>query len=144
MAGTEDMLKAVHSAAVEWRNFTITFLSLLLYVSIIISSTTHEQILRIDPVNLPLLNVNIPIIGFYSFMPVLLLLMHMYILVQHYLFSQQAFLFDESLQREPADVQERIRHNLGNLSFYIGWVKNVYNQIKFSLTTVSEIFLCLI
>ncbi len=78
MASTEDMLKDVHSAAVELRNFTITFLSMLLYVSIIISSTTHEQILRIEPVNLPLLNVNIPIIGFYSLMSVFLLLMHMY------------------------------------------------------------------
>ncbi|MFA5985340.1 MAG: hypothetical protein WC782_15090 [Methylococcaceae bacterium] len=47
------MLERVRGEAAELRNFTLTFLSLLLYVGIIIASTTHEQLLRDDPVNLP-------------------------------------------------------------------------------------------
>ena len=87
-----DMLERVRSEAAELRSFTITFLSLLLYVAIIISSTTHVQILRIDPVKL-LLGVEILIVGFYWFMPGFLFFLHLYILLQHYLFSQLAFRF---------------------------------------------------
>jgi hypothetical protein len=87
--------------AAELCNFTITFLSLLLYVALIIVSTTHEQILRIKPVKLPLLDVDIPIVEFYWFMPGFLFFMHLYILVQHYLFSQPAFRFKEALALNP-------------------------------------------
>jgi hypothetical protein len=70
------MLETVRNEAAELRNFTITFLSLLLYISLIVAATDHEQILRVSPVTLPLLNVNIPILGFYWFMPPFLFCMH--------------------------------------------------------------------
>ncbi|MDD1617789.1 MAG: hypothetical protein CG439_2851 [Methylococcaceae bacterium NSP1-2] len=70
-------LKEVRSEAAELRNFTITFLSLLLYIDLIIAGTDAEQILRVAPVTLPLLNVPLPIIGFYGFVPWLLLLFHL-------------------------------------------------------------------
>ncbi len=117
-----DMLERVRSEAVELRSFTITFLSLLLYVAIIISSTTHEQILRIDPVKLPLLGVEIPIAGFYWFMPSFLFFLHLYILLQHYLFSQLAFRFRAAVEREKGeDTKNDLRRSLGNLPSCIGW-----------------------
>ena len=69
-----EQLKNVKADGAEPRNFTITFLSLLLYVNLIIAGTDAEQILRVAPVNLPLLNMPLPIIGFYGFLPWLILL----------------------------------------------------------------------
>lgn len=138
-----NMIAEVHKAASELRNFTISFLSLLLYVSLIIASTTHEQILRIDPVKLPLLNVDIPIVGFYAVMPVFLLLMHLYLLVQYYLFSQQVFLFDSVLQQEPAEVQYHLRRNLGNLPF-LHWLLGQHAGVMrliMTLTTVISLII---
>lgn len=138
-----ETIAEVHRAAVELRNFTITFLSLLLYVSLIIASTTHEQILRIDPVKLPVLNVDIPIVGFYAVMPVFLLLMHLYLLVQYYLFSQQVFLFDSVLQQEPAEVQYHLRRNLGNLPF-LHWLLGQHAGVMrliMTLTTVISLII---
>jgi uncharacterized protein YjbI with pentapeptide repeats len=112
-----EMLDSVRTEAVELRSFTITFLSLLIYLSLIVVATDHEQILRVDPVTLPLLDVKIPIVGFYQFMPPFLFFMHLYLLVQHYLFSQLAFKFEEALHRETPDMQKDIRHRLGNLPF---------------------------
>jgi len=72
------MLDSVRSEAAELRTFTITFLSLLMYLGLIAVATDHEQILRVSPVKLPLLDVEIPVLGFYWFM-------RLFILVQNHL-----------------------------------------------------------
>lgn len=138
-----DMLERVRTEAAELRGFTITFLSLLLYVAIIISSTTHEQILRIDPVKLPLLDVEIPIVGFYWFMPGFLFFLHLYILVQHYLFSQLAFRFRSALERESdEETKTHLRRSLGNLPF-LHWLAGQHggfmNFLMTAFTVVSLI-----
>lgn len=138
-----DMLERLRTEAAELRNFTITFLSLLLYVAIIITSTTHEQILRIDPVELPLLDVEIPMVGFYWFMPGFLFFLHLYILVQHYLVSQLAYRFRMSLELETD--QEIINHlcrSLGNLPFLhwlVGRQKGFINLLMTAFTVLSLI-----
>ena len=137
-----DMLERVRAEAAELRSFTITFLSLLLYVAIIISSTTHEQILRIDPVKLPLLGVDIPIVGFYWFMPGFLFFLHLYILLQHYLFSQLAFRFRAALERETdEETRNHLRRSLGNLPF-LHWLAGRHNGfINFLMTAITVVSL---
>jgi len=137
----EDLLETLRHEAAELRNFTITFLSLLLYVSLIVAATDHEQILRVSPVNLPLLNVNIPILGFYWFMPPFLFFMHLYILVQHYLFSQLAFRFQDSLSFETQELRNNIRRRLGNLPF-LHWLLGKHGlmmQGTMALISVSSL-----
>ena len=137
-----DMLERVRAEAAELRSFTITFLSLLLYVAIIISSTTHEQILRIDPVKLPLLGVDIPIEGFYWFMPGFLFFLHMYILLQHYLFSQLAFRFRAALARETdEETKNNLRRSLGNLPF-LHWLAGQHDGfMNFLMTAITVVSL---
>ena len=137
-----DMLERVRAEAAELRSFTITFLSLLLYVAIIISSTTHEQILRIAPVKLPLLGVDIPIVGFYWFMPGFLFFLHLYILLQHYLFSQLAFRFRAALKRETdEETRNHLRRSLGNLPF-LHWLAGRHNGfINFLMTAITVVSL---
>src|SRR5687768_11383898 len=86
-------LKEVRESAAEVRNLTLTFVLVLLYVDIIIVSSTHEQLLRVSNVNLPLLSVELPIVGFYLVTPWLVFLLHLNLLLQHYLLSQQLFAF---------------------------------------------------
>jgi len=138
-----DMLERVRAEAAELRNFTITFLSLLVYIAIIIADTTHEQILRIDPVKLPLLNVDIPIAGFYWFMPGFLFFIHLYILIQHYLFSQLAFRFRTVLESETdEETINHLRRSLGNLPF-LHWLAGQHdsfmNFLMNAITIVSLI-----
>jgi hypothetical protein len=65
----EKALEAVNNAASTVR--TLFFYLLLgTYIGIIIGSTTHEQLLRVSPVTLPLLNVQLPITAFYKYTPV--------------------------------------------------------------------------
>ncbi|MDD5319674.1 MAG: pentapeptide repeat-containing protein [Methylococcales bacterium] len=137
-----DMLERVRAEAAELRSFTITFMSLLLYVAIIISSTSHEQILRIDPVKLPLLNVDIPIVGFFWFMPGFLFFLHLYILLQHYLFSQRAFRFRAALERETdEETKNHLRRSLGNLPF-LHWLAGQHGGfMNFLMTAITVVSL---
>ncbi len=135
------MLDSVRTEAVELRSFTITFLSLLVYLSLIVVATDHEQILRVAPVTLPLLDVKIPILGFYKFMPPFLFFMHLYILVQHYLFSQLAFKFEDALRLESPDMQDNIRRRLGNLPFMHWLLGRRGTFIQFIMVFISLISL---
>ncbi len=138
-----EQLKDVRNEAAELRNFTITFLSLLLYINIIIAGTDAEQILRIAPVTLPFLNVPLPIIGFYGFVPWLLLLFHLYLLVQHYLFSQQLFLFKNTLDDASVtgEIRSHVRKNLGNLPFLHWMIGEHGAAMQFVLTLITLVCL---
>jgi len=137
-----EQLKEIKSEAGELRNFTITFLSLLLYINLIIAGTDAGQILRVAPVTLPLLNVPLPIIGFYGFLPWLLLFFHLYLLMQHYLFSQQLFRFNGALQNASPVEQAYARKNLGNLPFLHWMVGRHHSVMQFLLTLITLV--CLI
>lgn len=141
LPNAEKMLETVRNEAAELRNFTITFLSLLLYISLIVAATDHEQILRVSPVTLPLLNVNIPILGFYWFMPLFLFCMHLYILVQHYLFSLHAFSFEAALRQETPEMQRNIRRRLGNLPFLHSLLGRHEPMMRGIMTFISVISL---
>ena len=139
-----EQLEDVKKDASELRNFTITFLTLLLYINLIIANTDAEQILRVAPVNLPLLNVPLPIINFYGFVPWLLLLFHLYLLIQHYLFSQQLFLFKKTLyDGEITDLaRSHVLKNLGNLPF-LHWMIGEHHVLMQAVLTLITL-VCLI
>ncbi|MCF6251329.1 MAG: pentapeptide repeat-containing protein [Methylococcaceae bacterium] len=97
----EAMLQAVNESARHVRNFYITFLMLGLYISVIVWSTTDEMLLRISPVTLPLLNLKLPIKGFYAFAPYLFLLTHFNLLLQLYLLSDKLHCLNKTLKDLP-------------------------------------------
>jgi uncharacterized protein YjbI with pentapeptide repeats len=94
-----DKLQAgANTASVHVRNVYVTFLVFGLYLAIIFGSTTHEQLLRESPVTLPLLNVGLPLMGFYWVAPALFVLLHLNLLIQIYLLSQKLHRLDGVLQ----------------------------------------------
>jgi uncharacterized membrane protein len=89
--------EAVNAASGHARNVYVTFLLFGLYLAIIFGSTTHEQLLRESPVTLPLLNVGLPLFGFYWIAPALFVLLHLNLLLQLYLLSGKLHRLDEVL-----------------------------------------------
>lgn len=59
----------------------MTFLSLCVYVGIIVAGTTDEMFLKATTVTLPFFNVPISIVGFYALAPLLVVLHHGYVIV---------------------------------------------------------------
>ena len=72
----ERLRGAADEAARLAHNVYLSFLLLGTYIAVIIGSTTDVQLFKVSPVTLPLLNVQLPIVGFYVVVPWLLLLVY--------------------------------------------------------------------
>jgi uncharacterized protein YjbI with pentapeptide repeats len=83
--GLWERAERLRGAADETARLTQTvYLSFLLlgtYIALIIGSTTDMQLLKVSPVTLPLLNVQLPIVEFYVIVPWLLLLVYFNLLL---------------------------------------------------------------
>lgn len=62
---------AVDSATGHVRNLYVAFLAFAAYLAVTIGGTTDEQLLRVGPVRLPVLNVELPLFAFFSIAPAL-------------------------------------------------------------------------
>src|SRR5215217_5372281 len=114
----EKSLEAVNNAASTVRTLFFTFLLLGTYVGVIIGSTTDEQLLRISPVTLPILNVQLPIKAFYAIVPWLLLLVHFNCLLYLALLARTLRLFEQQASEvSDADQASGLRARLDNFPF---------------------------
>jgi hypothetical protein len=107
--GRADRLRqSADEAARLARTLFVTFLVIGVYLAITIAATTDAQLLRVDPVRLPLLDIGLPIVGFYAVMPWLFVLVHLNLLLQLYLLARKLHAFDAALTGlAPAEQQEQ-------------------------------------
>ncbi|MBX3568823.1 MAG: pentapeptide repeat-containing protein [Rhizobiaceae bacterium] len=73
--------KALEDATSLSRGLWITFISFSAYLAIAAGSVTHVDLFLEYPVKLPLLNIDLPLIAFFWIAPVLLLIVHTYLLL---------------------------------------------------------------
>jgi hypothetical protein len=102
LARLDKLQDAANAASGHARNVYVTFLLFGLYLAIIFGSTTHEQLLRESPVTLPLLNVGLPLLGFYWVAPALFVLLHLNLLLQFYLLAGKLHRLDDALEEAVA------------------------------------------
>jgi hypothetical protein len=69
--------KIVENSSEKNRNFFIAYLGLLIYVQAIIFSTTDLQLLvSTDGLKLPLVDLTVPLVGFYVVVPIFVIALH--------------------------------------------------------------------
>ena len=85
----DKLLVSVNDAARNTRNVLLVFLLAGLYFAILIGATTDEQFLRESSINLPLLNVTLPIVGFYVAAGPIYVILHFNLLLQFYMLSRR-------------------------------------------------------
>lgn len=103
----EALLDSVNSASQHVRNYYITFLLACFYIAMIVWSTTDLMLLKNTPVTMPLLNVNLPITGFYTFAPYFFLLLHFNLLLQFSLLADKVHRFDQAVIELPDSDSRR-------------------------------------
>lgn len=108
----KSILGSANSTAQHVRAVHLTFLLLITYFAVIIGSTTDIQLLKVSPVTLPLLNVELPILEFYALAPWFVLLMHFNLLLQSYLLGRKLHLFNQHLKDCDKDVANDLRDQL--------------------------------
>jgi uncharacterized protein YjbI with pentapeptide repeats len=92
---------AADDAARNVRGLFLTFLLFAFYVAVIVFSTDDEQLLKQTGAHLPLLDIDLPLLGFYAVVPWLVLLFHAHLLSQHYLLSRKLRNLDDILHTLP-------------------------------------------
>lgn len=93
----EQLLESVNDSSRGMRATYLTFLLAALYFAILIGSTTDEQLLRESGITLPLLNVQLPIVGFYVIGPWLLVLLHFNLLQGFSLLAEKTHAFNDAI-----------------------------------------------
>lgn len=84
-----DAQRATDQSCAHVGKLYLTFLLFGFYFAITVLSTTHEQLLKETPIELPLLKVELPLLCFYVLAPWLFWLLHLYLLLQLDLLSQK-------------------------------------------------------
>jgi uncharacterized protein YjbI with pentapeptide repeats len=87
---TESALEKLRDASGEARRAFLWFGTFGAYFVTTVASTTHEALLRGTAVKLPLLAVDLPIVGFYVVAPFLFVLLHLYLMFQLVLLGGRA------------------------------------------------------
>jgi hypothetical protein len=96
-ASFKELAQDVNLTSASTRNGWVFFLALQAYFFVALAGITHKDLLLNTPVALPLLQVEISLQGFFVFGPVILVLIHVGILLQHVM-----------LARQTRDLHERI------------------------------------
>src|SRR5215469_392017 len=75
----------------------LAFLLLLAYVVVTLAGVSHKNLLLNSPVKLPIINADIPLVGFFQYAPVMLLLVYLSLLVQHVILARKYRKFTDAI-----------------------------------------------
>jgi Pentapeptide repeats (8 copies) len=75
----------------------LAFLLLLTYVVVTLASVSHKDLLLNSPVRLPIINADIPLVGFFQYAPAMLLLVYLSLLVQHVILARKYRRFTDAI-----------------------------------------------
>ena len=101
------------------RNLWITFLTFGTYLVIAVGAVTHRQLFLEEPVKLPLLNVDLPLVAFFVVAPILFLIFHAYLLLHLKMMADDARRYTDLLSgyRLDSQIERHIRQQLPNFVF---------------------------
>jgi uncharacterized protein YjbI with pentapeptide repeats len=95
------------------------FLGFGAFLIVAVIGTTHRDLFLETPISLPLLNLNLPLVGFYIFAPALFLLFHVFLLIKLTLLAYSYVNFETQVQ---ADIEwdsdrEQMRKHINSTLF---------------------------
>jgi hypothetical protein len=92
--------KSVSDAAAVGAPLWLSYIFLLFYVAIATGGVTHTQLLLESPVDLPFLNIKLPLKAFFVLAPILFLIVHAYVLAHFAMLSDKAKAFPRPAHSE--------------------------------------------
>src|SRR5215510_8841289 len=86
----------------------LAFLLLLTYVVVTLASVSHKDLRLNSPVRLPIINADIPLVGFFQYAPAMLLLVYLSLLVQHVVLGRKYRRFTDAIA--PYEMEAGTEH----------------------------------
>jgi uncharacterized protein YjbI with pentapeptide repeats len=97
--------QSLENAAAMSRNIWLVFLTLASYLAITVGAVTHKDFFLETPARLPILNIDLPLLGFFVISPFLFLVFHLYLLLNLKLLADKAAGFNQVLERRSRNDQ---------------------------------------
>ncbi len=105
-----NLLEAVNETSDDAHMGWLIFLAIMTYLMIAVTGVTHKDLLLQTPVELPILQVKIPLTEFFQFAPVVLVLFHLGLITQLTLLARKIIEFDGALRL--LETSDRRNHPL--------------------------------
>jgi len=104
--------EAVNAAANRARGLWLGYIALLAYLFITVGAVTYRDLLLQSPVKLPVLNIDLPLVGFFAVAGVFFLINHFYLLLNLLGLSRRIEEFNSALEasglpQEPEKTERR-------------------------------------
>jgi hypothetical protein len=100
----EALAAALNHSAERVQTLWFSFLTFMLYLAIATGTTTHRMLFLESPLNLPVLNIALPLLGFYVLTPIIFVVFHFYMPLNLVLLARTARAFEDALARAPAPM----------------------------------------
>jgi uncharacterized protein YjbI with pentapeptide repeats len=102
-----ELQKALNDAAGKASVLWTTFVTFELYLVIAFGSVTHRDLFLETPIKLPVLNVDLPLVGFFLVAPTVLVILHFYVFLQLLALAAKSRDYDALLRQEAPIASDR-------------------------------------
>jgi uncharacterized protein YjbI with pentapeptide repeats len=102
-----ELQRALNEAAGKASVLWTTFVVFQLYLAIAFGSVTHRDLFLENPIKLPLLNVDLPLVGFFVVAPAVLVILHFYVFLQLLGLARKAKDYNTLLAVDVPDASDR-------------------------------------
>jgi hypothetical protein len=102
-----ELQRALNEAASKASVLWTTFITFELYLAIAFGSVKHRDLFLQTPIKLPVLNVDLPLVGFFVVAPTLLVIFHFYVFLQLLALAAKAKDYDTLLRQATSDTSDR-------------------------------------
>jgi hypothetical protein len=116
----EALAGALNHSAERAQTLSFSFLTFMLYLAIATGTTTHRMLFLESPLNLPVLNIALPLLGFYVLTPIIFVVFHFYMLLNLVLLARTAKSFESALAfafPQDGEARENFRMRIENTLF---------------------------
>lgn len=115
----EALAAALNRSAERVQTLWFSFLTITLYFAIATGTTTHRMLLLEEGLSLPLVNLKLPLLGYYVMGPAVYVVMHAYFLMMLVLLARKAKSFQDVLEKTfpNENMREQFRMRIENALF---------------------------
>lgn len=116
----EALASALNRSAERVQTLWFSFLIFMVYLAIATATTTHRMLFLESPLNLPVLNIPLPLLGFYILTPIIFVVLHFYMLLNLVLLARTAKSFEDALVcafPKDGEARENFRMRIENTLF---------------------------
>jgi uncharacterized protein YjbI with pentapeptide repeats len=116
IAADADDLKAIKGAVTDAAavggGLWLSYLFVLFYLAVAAGAVTQTDLFFQNPVKLPFLNIELPLLAFFFLSPILFLIVHAYTLVHLVMLTDKAKRFDQALREQIDDKNAAVSDSL--------------------------------